>query len=660
MIQRFVPYVGAIAVVVTGVAASIWSDELIRGPPSWSSPVDWLWVRWIFSVVLALSVGVVFAVIARRHCPGRTLLAWSPLAFLLIVVALPPMVGLGRALSTDPTPLPHANLQGVTRLDVLIIARRTVPRLFAVPPPPLDQTPWNTRWSAVVLGGKNVRVVLDGASSREAVIAALTGARDDQARRPQWRAGARHIVVLDPYPTPAIVSGGGLSVPNDRAPAKPGRLARRAAALTPSSAQVFVLLHSGESEQVLQRWRSWAVRNKGGVLLTGQRGAETLADVGWRAAVTGALSTDYASLAWRFRPQLLFHSSAPEREAGVFAPINVDEFFATRRPWLCRTGGITETCTRIMVASQIDGSYDYLDAGATQANPDASVAQGGGGSLSTSVGSAGLPPGVPLPPDALPPPEPSSPSSAGDACSALPAGIPPPPPCVMASPIYWFARRHASEIYVGYWWFFPFNRSPVFRHSTCNPSAGIPEVTCFDHASDWEGVTVVVPIESTHPSAVIYEQHGAMVRFDWPGLDQAWGTRPSPERPLVFVAAGSHASYPFPCLGPAVQPERVVQLCDQQPRSKLPDGPHDGEIPWPNNDDARCQWVCLLRLPTANRKPALWNAFPGRWGRRVCILGDSLCTQTSGPRSPGSTDRFKRPWTAKHYEYTDALPQWSP
>jgi hypothetical protein len=145
------------------------------------------------------------------------------------------------------------------------------------------------------------------------------------------------------------------------------------------------------------------------------------------------------------------------------------------------------------------------------------------------------------------------------------------------------------------------------------------------------------------PTAVIYEQHGAMMRRDWSWLHSRWGPGLEDDHSMVYVAAGSHASYPESCPGP---------VCLQGPlHSKRPDGPHDGNEPWRGNQGEACQWTCLLRLPvTAEGEPALWNAFPGVWGRRVCIWWDTVCAQTTAPKSPGRTDRFLHPWSASTIE----------
>lgn len=611
-----------VAVVAGGIALAGWTDSLL----SVSSPrrvgiEDWLWVRWGVSVLIAVGLALAFHRVVEWRWPRRRALAVAPLVIVVLVAfGRPAWAGATDALA-DPQPVPHADLTAVTRLDVLVAARRIAPTIDG-PPPPLDRTDWDTRWSVALLDATSVRVILNAAQERESVLAALTGGRDDRGSQVAWRRGARHLLLLDPYPSPAVVAGGGIAPPRGKAPAGPDRFAARAVARAPSDSHVFVLLRRNASNDVRARWQAWAERRRGGVLVVGTHGAETLADVGWRAAVVAPEDEDDVALAWRFRPRLLFDLEAKTRELDGHMPVNVDEFIATRRPRMCRPVGRGESCKRIARADEIDGSYDFLDTGATERDP------------------TGQPmPGPPLAPGSVAPPVVS-----GDSCQGLPAGIPPPPTCARQAPLYWYVRRNAADIYVGYWWFFPFNPTPVFRRSTCRPLAGVPDRACFDHASDWEGITVVArPDErgDVSPTAVIYEQHGKMVRRSWDSLGEVWGGRLGDERPLVFVAAGSHASYPEAC---------SAQVCFQAPlHPNRPEGPYGGEEPWQNNGDEVCQWTCLQRLPvTAEREAALWNAFPGVWGRRVCIWWDAVCTQTTAPRSPGFTDRFLRPWDRLH------------
>lgn len=615
------PVAVALTAIALGLAAAGGVDAAIAaGTPEGIGLERWLWMRWAVSLLVALAVAGVYFATARKLWPRRRLVRVLPIV-ILGALALGPVGWAGlRAAVSDPQPLPRVDLTAVTRLDVAVVARGRAPAA-PIPPPLPDRTGWDTRWSVVLLDSGR-RVVLDGDPNRESVAQALTGARDDGTSRIHWRSGARHVLILDPYPIPAIAGGGGIEPPRGEAPAAPDDFAQRAAALAPTDAQVFVVLRPGAPSSVEERWRRWAAEtHRGGVLTLGSQGAEALADVGFRSAVTTPQDADDVALAWRLRPRLYFHSRADEREGAGYMPVNVDDFIATRRPWLCRLGAPREECTRIEAAAEIDGSYAYLDAYVSEFNPAGEPATARSGMPSSN-------------PSQLPPDPPTA-----AACSAPPPGIPPPPSCAQESPLYWHVRRHGDEIYVGYWWFFPFNPTPVFRRSTCRPFAGIPERTCFDHASDWEGVTVVARRGGgSELVAVIFEQHGVMLRRSAPWLRAHGALDRRDGRPRVYIAAGSHSSYPERCR---------AAVCSQAPlHRERPEGPHDGGLPWPNNGPG-CQWFCLLRLPvTAENDPAVWNAFPGRWGRRVCIWWDAVCSQTSAPKSPGLTDRFLAPWLA--------------
>jgi hypothetical protein len=120
---------------------------------------------------------------------------------------------------------------------------------------------------------------------------------------------------------------------------------------------------------------------------------------------------------------------------------------------------------------------------------------------------------------------------------------------------------------------------------------------------------------------------------------------------VVYVAAGSHASYPAGCRR---------DECDQRLANRgLGDGGFDGAAPWPFNDPARCArdqlapdatslGPCLIALPSTRdgELGVLWNAFPGAWGKATCTRVGKVCGQVDGPRSPGSQGRFRNPWSA--------------
>ena len=81
----------------------------------------------------------------------------------------------------------------------------------------------------------------------------------------------------------------------------------------------------------------------------------------------------------------------------------------------------------------------------------------------------------------------------------------------------------------------------------CGAGLVIPEITCFDHQSDWEGVTVVVNSRKKLV-AVHYAAHSHVVSVPWPTLREAltrramrrFARRPdAAKRPFVFVARGT-------------------------------------------------------------------------------------------------------------------------
>ena len=168
----------------------------------------------------------------------------------------------------------------------------------------------------------------------------------------------------------------------------------------------------------------------------------------------------------------------------------------------------------------------------------------------------------------------------------------------------------------------------------------IPEITCFDHQSDWEGVTVVVD-QNQRPEAVHYAAHDHVINVPWATLqadvrrDQLWRYADGQDvanRPLVFVARGTHAAYPLPC---------KASTCDGN--TAFEDNRHDGRHVWP--DRACTVSGCIEGFPRTaqDTADAGWNAFDGHWGTAVCVA-NVYCARSNAPRSPGRQARYKRPW----------------
>jgi hypothetical protein len=225
--------------------------------------------------------------------------------------------------------------------------------------------------------------------------------------------------------------------------------------------------------------------------------------------------------------------------------------------------------------------------------------------------------------------------------------------------MYVHVRRSRDRVFLGYWWFFPSNVSPYRPEINCLPGFTFADATCFDHEADWEGVTVelklgsrmVVPdpyhLPNLTPKAVIYDRHGVSVRWKWDAVDLMADPKSYATHPVVYVAKGSHASYPAAC---------AKKQCDQRlGGDELGEGRFNGRKRWrynrrdqcyPGPDaDGRPRDPCLLPLPTTRdgRLGTLWNAFQGRWGAATCVRLARACTQTEGPVSPSRQKRFTKP-----------------
>ena len=208
-------------------------------------------------------------------------------------------------------------------------------------------------------------------------------------------------------------------------------------------------------------------------------------------------------------------------------------------------------------------------------------------------------------------------------------------------------------LYLDYWWYFPENPTYSADGALCGEGFVIVGFLCFDHQSDWEGVTVVLDVKTERPIAVHYAAHADITRYRWNQLETLWATRPLPPaatsvdtgvRPLVFVARGTHASYPVAC---------ARQECTQIGHD-LEEKRYDGGHPWIENDERACALTCVTSLPTHNEgtEPARWNAYDGRWGSSECdFLG--LCERSGAPRAPAQQGRYKKPSCPKRVAQLD-------
>jgi hypothetical protein len=208
----------------------------------------------------------------------------------------------------------------------------------------------------------------------------------------------------------------------------------------------------------------------------------------------------------------------------------------------------------------------------------------------------------------------------------------------------------------------------IGKKAFCGAGLVIPGKTCHSHASDWEGMTVVIDRTSGTPKvkAVQYAQHNEVVAFPWETLREGWQAMPGARaaiavadngahRPLAFVAQGTHSTYPQPCGSPD---------CKQLASGSTGEARYDGRLPWIGNFTNACGAIsCVQPLPTrtGGSEPALWNAFAGNWGKRHCVL-TFYCDTVDPPPTPGRQKRYLHPtrctgqgsWDprAKAFKYT--------
>jgi hypothetical protein len=183
----------------------------------------------------------------------------------------------------------------------------------------------------------------------------------------------------------------------------------------------------------------------------------------------------------------------------------------------------------------------------------------------------------------------------------------------------------------------------------CGAGLVIPEITCFDHQSDWEGSTVVVDAGG-HPKAVHFAAHNHVVSVPWSLLQSALASprlahwvegRDVANHPLVFIARGTHAAYPLPCRSSTCTGDSAFE-----------DNRHDGGHPWPEDPCAGGDCVTAFPVVAGGAANASWNAFGGHWGSAVCLAG-VYCARSAAPKAPGTQHRFQMPWCYDFEATTD-------
>jgi len=204
--------------------------------------------------------------------------------------------------------------------------------------------------------------------------------------------------------------------------------------------------------------------------------------------------------------------------------------------------------------------------------------------------------------------------------------------------IYYRVSHSNTRFYVDYWLFYRFNHFEGFDTTCAKLIRKVVRLpTCDEHEGDWEGVTLVTkPGSEDELDYAAYAAHKGVFRYPADQLDVRGG------RPAVFVAFGSHASYPVPCPKNCVQPIAIAGLVD------TPETSTDGSVQWARNDDD-CDarpgnpGSCLQPLPRPEFDNRAWTAWPGLWGE-TCGDRCGVANSPNAPASPGLQSRFQAPW----------------
>jgi hypothetical protein len=485
-------------------------------------------------------------------------------------------------------------------VDLVIVSpKRAVVRPAATrtaPPKPVDVTSWKTFYTVMLAGrgllGFEIRPVLEGSTSRDQAVAALIGQTERLGTAPTLLdrlPRENRVIVLNVDGVTSLNRDASLTDPDPERAPQPEDWSDAVETLNLSRVPVVALL-AGNDQSRLAEWRSWTKRwsqpSKGAAFHFSEvsdLGTTSVVDAALRVATQTSETFGDAALAAEYRPRLRF--ALGEKYA---FPVNVGTLFRTGAVRACPAiGGGLIGCDKIEQISGLTEEYDFLDIDIEAALEHNAAYE-------------------------------------------------------RESRYYWHVVHDKRErlSYVGYWWYLPYNPSPVLSASFCTPGFSIRDLTCFDHESDWEGVTVVVRDGERTPTEVRYAQHRKVVRYGWSELVRLWegvegGGFKVGVRPLVYVAKGSHASYPHPCKAHCLQGARL-----------LFEGRNDGSVRWAKNDDP-CG-ACLEPLPTDIRgNPALWNGFDGEWGAKHCVLRDVICNVGNAPRAPSKQDQYKTPATQK-------------
>ena len=158
----------------------------------------------------------------------------------------------------------------------------------------------------------------------------------------------------------------------------------------------------------------------------------------------------------------------------------------------------------------------------------------------------------------------------------------------------------AGDLWLQYWFFYfynDYNLIGAFIH------AGL-------HEGDWEMIQVRLHDET--PNLAVYCQHAGATKRDWSKVEQLSGT----ERPVVYVARGSHASY-------------------------FDSGTHWTGHWFDHADGSRRSPELNLNVVEDGDDQWRWIRWPGSWGDTKASGDNPL--DSNSPRGPAAHDQWDDP-----------------
>jgi hypothetical protein len=633
---RVLEVVGAVLVgIATLIGVNVVVDGLVHtdeDAPSW-----FILVGLLFAVVVFWFAAYQY-LLRRGHWPRRPAGGFALILAIAFVFGLPALIAL---LKDDAASHRIPRAQGVpSQLDVFIV----VDANENAPPPDLSLVPpvreFDVRYSVGFADGRRVRWTLVGGRSEAMALRAATTQGKETRAAPAPRKGADHVLVLVPDGTPPVVADPTALSDVGGRNGEVRRWEDVAASAGLGDVPALALLQTTGGDR-LRRWEDL------GAVSVQAFGSRTLTDAAVRLAIAAPTATEDFSQALEHQPVLLF-----DEQEQVPRPMSIEALFAGGKIKQCALRARGDHCGDPLTnpAKLVNGG-ERLEIERPRQQELRQVALTDRARLraptltlrapaATAGGRASAPEAV------------SAPAPVITTMGARPRDLPGEPLSrIYVHPVTRQIDRH-SLLFLDYWWYLPANPARSGWGAFCGAGLVVPGISCFDHESDWEGVTVVVDRTrvrgrqtTPEPVAVYYAQHNSVVRYEWSQLRTWWDDRKAAivksvpggrERPLVFVARGTHASYPTPCRGGC-----------RQTATGNEERPHTGTLVWAGNNARTCGHgsACLAPLPTliGGSRPALWNAFRGPWGKTRCFL-DFYCNSALPPSAPGTQPRYKRPW----------------